>query len=191
MQIAKRSVFVGRHGVLLLAAIALIMAGGCNRAEDEPSGPLTIHLTSTSIVDGVLNKAITCDGQGLSPQLSWSAPPPKTQGLALVVTDRDSPLGFNFVHWVLYNIPAGARELPAGIPTQKTLQDGSEQGNNDNDKAGYGPPCPSGKAVHHYDFILYAVDVHVDFPSASKKRLLQVLSGHVLARGELVGRYAH
>jgi len=33
--------------------------------------------------------------------------------------------------------------------------------------------------------------VHVDFPSASKKRLLQVLSGHVLARGELVGRYAH
>jgi Phosphatidylethanolamine-binding protein len=91
MQIAKRSVSVGRNRVLLLAAIPLIMAGGCNRAGDEPSGPLTIHLMSTSIVDGVLNKAITCDGQGLSPQLSWSAPPPKTQGLALVVTDRDSP----------------------------------------------------------------------------------------------------
>ena len=187
-KIAKRSVSFGCDRLLQSAAILLIVIAGCNRTGDEPSGPLTIQLVSSSIVDGVLNKATTCDGQGLSPQLSWSAPPPKSQRLALVMTDRDSPLGYNFVHWVVYNIPTGAREIPPGIPAQK-IRDGAEQGNNDNDKAGYSPPCPSGKSIHHYDFILYAVDVPVNIPSASKKQLLQALSGHVLARGELIGGY--
>jgi Raf kinase inhibitor-like YbhB/YbcL family protein len=189
MQIARRSIFVGCNRLLPSALLLLILAGGCNRTGDEPTGPLTVRLMSTSIVDGVLNKAITCDGQGHSPQLSWSAPPPQSQSLALVVTDRDSPLGYNFVHWVIYNVAAGARELPAGVPAQNELPDGAEQGKNDNDKAGYSPPCPPGKSVHHYDFILYAVDVPVNLPSASKKQLLHAISGHVLARGELIGRY--
>lgn len=191
MQTEKRSISVGckRLIILISAVTALVIASGCNRTGHEPMGPLTIQLTSPNIPAGVLSKTITCDGQGSSPQLSWTAPPPRSQTLALVVTDRDSPLGYNFVHWVVYNIPAGARELPAGLPALKTLPDGAEQGLNDRDKAGYAPPCPSGKSVHHYDFILYAVDVPVNLPSASKKQLLHAISGHVLARGELIGHY--
>ena len=189
MQTPKRNT---SFNLLFLSALTLlVMAGGCNRTGDEPAGPLTIRLTSASIVDGVLNKAITCDGQGLSPQLFWSAPPPQSKSLALVVTDRDSPLGYNFVHWVIYNLAASARELPVGVSAQKTLPDGAKQGKNDKDKAEYSPPCPPGKVAHHYDLILYAVDVPVDLPFASKKQLLGAISGHILARGELVGRYGH
>jgi Raf kinase inhibitor-like YbhB/YbcL family protein len=189
MQIEKRSAAVGCNCLLISAVIWLVMVTGCNRTGQEPMGPITIHLASAGIVDGVLGKAFTCDGQGLSPQLSWTAPPPQSQRLALVVTDRDAPLGYNFVHWVMYNIPADARRLPAGIPTQKILPEGSEQGINDKDQAGYTPPCPAGKSVHHYDFILYAIDRPVNLHSASKKQLLHAISGHVLARGELIGQY--
>jgi Raf kinase inhibitor-like YbhB/YbcL family protein len=185
MQIEQRSV-----SVLISALISLVMASGCNRTGHEPTGPLTIQLTSASMSAGVLSKAFTCDGQGLSPELSWTAPPPHSQTLALVVTDRDSPLGYNFVHWVMYNIPTDVRRLPAGLFTQQILPDGSEQGINDKNQAGYTPPCPPGKSVHHYDFILYAIDIPVNLHSLSKKQLFQAIRNHVLARGELIGRYS-
>ena len=189
MQTWKYKVSFKRNPLFTCAVTLLVLTGGCNRTGDEPTGPTTIRLTSTSIVDGTLNKAITCDGQGLSPQLSWSAPPQRSQSLALVVTDRDSPLGYNFVHWVIYKLAANTRELPAGVSAQTTLPNEAEQGKNDKDKAEYSPPCPPGKSIHHYDFILYAVDAVVDLHSPSKKQLLQAIRGHVLARGELIGRY--
>jgi Raf kinase inhibitor-like YbhB/YbcL family protein len=170
-------------------ALLLVLAGGCNRAGKEPTAPLSIQVTSSSIPAGVLNKMSTCDGQGVSPQLAWTAPPAATRSLALVVTDRDAPLGYNFVHWVVYNIPPGTSELPEGLSAHRQLSDGAVEGLNDSDKPGYFPPCPPAKSSHRYDFILYAVDTTVNLPSASKKQLLDAIGGHVLARGELVARY--
>jgi Raf kinase inhibitor-like YbhB/YbcL family protein len=178
-----------RNCLLLGIVIVVLWTTACHRGGNEPVAPLSIQLTSSSVTAGVVSKASTCDGQGASPQLSWNAPPGGTQSLALVVTDRDSPFGYNFVHWVLYNIPPNTRELPSGLPSQGQLADGTEQGLNDNDKPGYTPPCPPGKSAHRYDFVLYAVDIKVDLPSASKKQLLQAISGHVLAKGELIARY--
>jgi Raf kinase inhibitor-like YbhB/YbcL family protein len=184
----RQSLCANRRTPLLVGAVFLVVAAGCNRGGNEPLAPLSMQLASARIAAGELSKAITCDGAGLSPQLTWSEPPPQTRSLALVVTDRDSPLGYNFVHWVIYNISPSTRELPAEIPAQNTLPDGVEQGPNDSNKPGYTPPCPKGKS-HRYDFILYALDTRVNLPSATKKQLLSAVSGHVLARGELVGRY--
>jgi Raf kinase inhibitor-like YbhB/YbcL family protein len=189
MQFEKRAVSHVCNRLLIGAVVILVTVDGCNRGGNEPMAPLSIQLTSASSPAGEIGKAFTCDGQGLSPQLSWSAPPPQTRSLALVVTDRDSPLGYQFVHWVIYNISDGTRELPAGLSAQKALPDGAEQGLNDDDKPGYTPPCPPGKSAHRYDFVLYALDVRVSLPSASKKQLLHAINGHVLARGELIGHY--
>ena len=174
---------------LSLAATMLMLTAGCRDSAKEPTAPLTMGLTSTSVAGGMIDRACTCDGQGLSPQLSWSNAPPNTRSLALVVTDRDSPLGFNFVHWVVYNMPPSTRELPVGLPVQQWLPSGAEQGSAGNDRPGYAPPCPHGKSTHRYDFIVYALDSQVNVHSASKKQLLDAIRGRVIARGELIARY--
>jgi Raf kinase inhibitor-like YbhB/YbcL family protein len=133
-----------------------------------------------------------CDGQDVSPELSWKSSPERTESFVLVVTDTDSPFGFNFVHWVLYDIPPDERELPEGIANQQQLPDGSRQGHNGFDKIGYVGPCPPGHSPHRYVFDLYALDTKLNLPpGASKKQVLKAMKGHVLASGELVGRFQH
>ena len=174
-----------------MIGLAFSILGGCHhRGGPEPDAPLSIQLTSTDFQNGIIPKAQSCDGNGASPQLSWTAPPAGTRSLALVVTDRDSPFGFNFVHWVVYNMPADSRALSENVPPAATLSDGSEQGLNDKKQTGYTPPCPPGKSPHRYDFVLYAVDKGVDLHGATKEQLLDAISGHVLAKGELVGKFA-
>ncbi len=68
-----------------------------------------------------------CDGHDISPELSWAAPPDRTRSFALIVTDKDSPLGLNFVHWVLYDLPADKRELPQEVAKQEQPPDGSRR----------------------------------------------------------------
>ena len=83
---------------LIGTALALPFLGGCGRGPDELPAPLTLSLTSPGIAAGVLDKAHTCGGTGISPALLWGAPPPGTRSLALTVTDLDSPFGYRFVH---------------------------------------------------------------------------------------------
>ena len=60
-----------------------------------------------------------CEGESsVSPALSWSAPPARTQSSVVIAIGRDPPFGFRFVHWVLYDLLAGTRELAEGIPKQ-------------------------------------------------------------------------
>jgi len=134
----------------------------------------------------------SCDHQdGASPELSWSAPPEHTQSFALIVFDKDSPFGFKFTHWVFHDIPSDKRELPENTPKQEQLPDGSRQGHNDYDRIGYVGPCPP-RGTHHYIFTLYALDINLNLPpSASKKQVVKAMNGHVLASGELVGRFQH
>ena len=133
-----------------------------------------------------------CNGQDISPQLSWSPPPEGTQSFVLIVIDKDSPLWFNFVHWVLYDLSPDKRELPEGIAKRGELQDGSRQGNNGFDKIGYAGPCPPGHSPHRYLFHLYALNARLNLPAAvSKSQVEKAMKGHVLASGEIVGKYQH
>lgn len=132
----------------------------------------------------------TCDGEDTSPPLEWSAPPSGAASLALIVDDPDAPMG-TWVHWVIYNLPAEARGLPAGITPDAELPDGSRQGNNSWPKLGYGGPCPP-SGSHRYVFKLYALDAVLDVrPGATEQQLLQAMEGHILAEAQLMGTYAH
>jgi hypothetical protein len=53
-------------------------------------------------------------GDNLSPPLQWEAPPNGTKSFALIVDDIDAPNGI-FTHWIVYNMPPEAREIPEGI----------------------------------------------------------------------------
>jgi Raf kinase inhibitor-like YbhB/YbcL family protein len=177
--------------VALLAGLLLLLAGlpGCRGSTTLGKGTPTLALTSTSFSEKEFPQRFTCDGADSSPELAWAAPPPATQSFALLVVDRDAPLG-SFVHWVLYDLPPDKREIPESLPKQALLPDGSRQGLNDFDKAGYGGPCPPGKKAHRYIFALYAVDSKLNLPSGSTRRDVEdALGGHILAHGLLIGRY--
>ncbi len=175
----------------LLVGLVLVLGGlaGCRGSATMGEGKPTLALTSTSFRGGEIPTQFTCDGADTSPELAWAAPPAGTQSIALIVVDRDAPLG-SFVHWVLYDLPADKRELTEGLPKQAQLPDGSRQGLNDFDKTGYGGPCPPGKSGHRYVFALYAIDSRLNLPVGSTRREVEnALKGHILAHGELIARY--
>jgi Raf kinase inhibitor-like YbhB/YbcL family protein len=175
-------------GILLLTATQV----GCSHAASQGTAA-SLELRSSSFSGDTIPRTFSsCDHQdGASPELSWSTPPEHTQSFTLVVFDKDSPFGFKFTHWVLYDIPSDKRELPENTPKQDQLADGSRQGKNDYDRIGYVGPCPP-RGTHHYVFTLYAVDIKLSLPpGASKKQVVKAMNGHVLASGELVGRFQH
>jgi Raf kinase inhibitor-like YbhB/YbcL family protein len=104
------------------------------------------------------------------------------------VTDPDAR---TFTHWVLYNLPANANSLPANVPKQDQLSDGSRQGRNDFGKIGYAGPCGPRGSTHRYFFDLFALDSTLDLPAgATRAQIEDAMNTHVLARGKLMARYS-
>ncbi|NWG13314.1 MAG: YbhB/YbcL family Raf kinase inhibitor-like protein [Acidobacteria bacterium] len=151
---------------------------------------MAFTLTSKAFENGGnIPKMFTCDGQDVSPSLAWSEPPAGTQSLALIADDPDAPMG-TWVHWVAYDLPAGARELPQAIPRTGGLPGGGAQGVNDFRRTGYGGPCPPPGKPHRYYFKLYALDRKLGLKlGASKRDVEAAMKGHILAQAELMGRY--
>lgn len=172
--------------------IAVSAVTGCHGAQQPEfgAGSPALQLTTAAFNNnGRIPAAFTCDGANTSPTLAWSEPSAATKSFALIFDDSNAP-GGTFVHWVIYGLPASARSLPAAVPKQGQLPDGSRQGRNDFGDTGYGGPCPPGHSEHHYRFVLYAADTVLTLPAgATKQQLEDALRGHVVARGRLVGLY--
>lgn len=138
---------------------------------------------------GTIPTMYTCDGQDVSPPLSWSEPPAGTESLVLLCDDPDAPVG-TWDHWVLFNIPAASRSLPEGMGAEPVIDGAGVQGTNSWDRIGYGGPCPPKGGEHRYYFRLYALDTNLDLDSgAMRKDVEKALQAHVLAQGQLMGRY--
>jgi Raf kinase inhibitor-like YbhB/YbcL family protein len=150
----------------------------------------SIKITSAAFTEGEMIPAqYTCDGSNVSPPLAWDTVPAGTRSLALVADDPDAPMG-TWVHWVAYNLPASVKELKEGILPSDSLPGGGRQGLSDFGKYGYGGPCPPG-GTHRYFFKLYALDTALPLSGKVTKRQLEAaMKGHVLAQGELMGRYS-
>ena len=94
------------------------------------------------------------------------------------------------MHWVLYDLLPDVAALAEDIPPDEELAGGGKQGTNSWGKIGYGGPCPPKGPAHRYFFKLYALDTELNLsPGATKKDLLKAMEGHILAEGQLMGRY--
>ncbi len=142
-----------------------------------------ITITSPAFQEGgTIPVKYSCDGQNISPQLDWSSLPDGAKSLVLIVEDPDAP-GGTFIHWVLYGLPASLKGLAEGANT-------GVQGTNSFRKGGYGGPCPPRGSTHRYYFKLYALDTNLNLkPGASKSDVEKASSGHILAQGQLMGRF--
>jgi Raf kinase inhibitor-like YbhB/YbcL family protein len=162
-----------------------------SKADVVPVGgkKMEIKITSPAFEEGGLIPArYTADGADISPPLQWEAVPEGTRSIALISDDPDAPVG-TWVHWVLYNLPADTRDLTENVPPDKTLPNGARQGTSDFGRIGYGGPAPP-SGTHRYFFKIYALDVQIDLPPGARKPdLLKAMEGHILAQGQLMGRY--
>lgn len=148
-----------------------------------------IKVTSTAFTEGeALPRQYTCDGVNISPPLEWT-PTPGAKTLAIVCDDPDAPAG-PWTHWLVYNLPGPTMGLIENMPAQEKVGGGGMQGTNGFGKIGYGGPCPP-SGTHRYFFKLYALDAELPLqPGAAKDQLMKAMEGHVLALGQLMGRYA-
>jgi len=131
----------------------------------------------------------TGEGADASPALKWEGAPSSTKSFALICDDPDAP-GGTWVHWVIYNIPAGTTGLSEGVAKSDTGA-GARQGVNDFGKVGYnGPMPPRGHGQHRYYFRLYALKTELDLkPRATKAQLEAAMKGQILAEERLIGTY--
>ncbi len=146
---------------------------------------MKLIISSSELADGgTIPARYTCDGENISPSISWSKAPPGTQSLVLIVDDPDAPVG-TWVHWVLFNIPSSLRGLP-----EKVAPVVGVQGQNDFRNLGYGGPCPPKGKPHRYFFKVYALDINLNLPkAATKANVEKAMQGHILAEGQLIGKY--
>ncbi len=101
----------------------------------------------------------------------------------------DAPVR-TWVHWVLFNIPAGARAMAEGVPADPAIAGLGVHGANSWKRLGYGGPCPPKGSPHRYTFRLYALDTVLDLDAgASRAELDRAMEGHILGSGQLMGRY--
>jgi Raf kinase inhibitor-like YbhB/YbcL family protein len=158
-------------------------------AKTRGGAEMAITITSTAFTDGgMIPREYTCDGRDISPPLAWDGVPEGTISLAIICDDPDAPVG-TWVHWVLFNIPATVNKLPQSMLPDKVLESGARHGINDFRKFGYGGPCPPG-GTHRYYFKIYALDIELtQEPGLTKAELLKAMKGHILAEGQVMGRY--
>lgn len=182
-----------KNTVLIVTTI-LFLFSSCKKTKEvdlqtEGDKKMDIKITSSAFKDGgLIPTKYTCDGADISPPLQWDAVPEGTKSIALICDDPDAPMG-TWVHWVLYNLPPDVVELAEDVPADETLPNGAMQGTSDFGRIGYGGPCPP-SGTHRYFFKIYLLDTTLDLsPGARKRDLLKAMEGHILAQGQLIGKY--
>ena len=181
-----------------LASLACFLLATLAFEVGAQDAPETISVTSSAFDHhGMVPEANSAYGDNVSIDLSWADLPEGTQQLALICDDpivvEIGMMEQPFVHWVMYNIPASASGLPAGLPSDATLEmnglEGAVNGLNGLRRSGYfGPRPPANGQLHAYHFRVYALDDALNLePGLGKAALLDAMEGHVLATGMLMG----
>lgn len=183
----------------MLAAVITACASAATTTESPAANELpateatmSLELTSDAFGNGQSIPAkYSCVGKNISPGLAWNEPPTGTQSFALIVDDPDAPMG-TWVHWVLFNIPADARNLQEDLSISgKNVDPGAIYvGKNSSGNTRYDGPCPP-SGTHRYYFKLYALDSMLNLlRGATKDQILKEMEGHILAWGELMGTFS-
>jgi Raf kinase inhibitor-like YbhB/YbcL family protein len=157
-------------------------------------------LASTTFKDGELmpkkasnTKAFNanCDGENISPQLSWSGVPEGTKSFTLALVDPEGQRGIGLIHWVAYGIPANVTSLAEGEASRPS--DKFVGGKNAFGIPTYSGPCPPPGSPHHYTFVMIATDLEPKAlpPGLTLPELWELLKDHRKAVAGLVGLFVN
>lgn len=128
-----------------------------------------------------------CNGENVSPQLSWVNPPENTKSFAIICHDPDAPRENGWYHWLVINIPKNITSIPKAGKINGALETMT-----DFKTTGYGGACPPvGHGVHHYNFTVYALDVEkldikvTELPKIAENEILK----HTIAKSTITGLF--
>jgi Raf kinase inhibitor-like YbhB/YbcL family protein len=169
---------------MFLVAVLISSWLGVNLIPSSAGKTMKLDVSSRAFAEGQsIPQKHTCDGEDVSPPMKWSGAPANTKSIAIICEDPDAPSG-TFTHWVLYDLVGTTKEL------NERSSDGGKEGANGFGKTGYGGPCPPPGAAHRYFFRVYALDTpSLGGAGSSKEDVTAVMEGHILAQGQLMGRY--
>jgi Raf kinase inhibitor-like YbhB/YbcL family protein len=179
-----------RISCLLVLASFTGLAQGQSAPAAKGGHALPFTLTSSAFAAGaMIPDQYTCSGQDISPALQWSNAPTKTTSFALIMDDPDAPAG-DWVHWVMWDVPASKHALAENVAKSEQLDDGSHQGRSSFNRVGYSGPCPPPGPTHRYFLRLYALDSKLTVASGADRAALEsAMKGHVLATAEFMGTF--
>lgn len=155
--------------------------------------PDTIKVSSPAFFhDQPMPERFTADGAKISPSLAWSGVPQNARSVVLVIEDADSPTPSPITHAIVLGLSLRNGELKEGaLPSPDHKGDPHAMGINSHLQLTYLPPDPPpGHGLHRYLFQFFALDIlsiNEDHPSTASLRT--AMSGHVLAKGLLIGTY--
>jgi Raf kinase inhibitor-like YbhB/YbcL family protein len=182
--------------VFLLAGMLLI--SGCvqnenaeipvtNESPEAGKGDGNMNIQSIKVfssafaANGSIPGKYTCDGANVNPPLEFEGIPEEADSLVLIVDDPDAPMK-TFTHWIVWNIEPVAKIEEDTIP--------GVEGINDFKRIGYGGPCPP-SGTHRFFFRVYALDRQLELKAGTgRKDLENEMIGHIIAEGELMGKYS-
>jgi len=125
----------------------------------------------------------TCDGENVNPPLLIGDVPENAKSLVLIVDDPDASRGA-FVHWTVWNIDPGIKEIKENSCPQNAVE-----GRTDFGRPGYGGPCPP-SGTHRYFFKLFALNTTLDIDTSTEAADLErEIEDNILAKAQLVGLY--
>ena len=176
----------------VLAALAIALA-----APALAAGKLTLKSADIkpggTLGDQQVFNGFGCSGGNVSPQLSWANPPAGTKSFVVTAYDPDAPTGSGWWHWVVYDIPSTATELPQGAGSgQGALPEGAKQGRTDFGQPGFGGACPPpGDKPHRYVFTVYALKVpSLDVPPDASPAMIGFMTrASSLGSASLTAKY--
>lgn len=180
-------------GASLLAAI---LFAGAVAPGTQAQSPEPIIVQSPTMQTGqMMPRDYAPDGRNLSPPITWDNLPEGTRQIAVICQDHGAGNPPPWVHWIIYNIPGTARGLPEGIPFDAGVPmppqvTGAVQGNNGWGLSMYRGPAPPVGNLHHYHFVVYALDEELNLPpDLNREELLEAIEGHVIGQGDLMPLY--
>ncbi len=177
---------------LIGASIALV-APSSDALGQAPQG--FIVRSPTMRTGEMIPRDYAPDGRNLSPPITWESLPAGTRQIAVICQDHGAGNPPPWVHWIIYNIPGSATGLPEGVPFDPTEPmppgiAGAVQGNNSWGLPMYRGPAPPGGSLHHYHFVVYALDTELNLPPGlDRAQLLEAIDGHVIGQGDLMPIY--
>ena len=161
------------------------------KVTSQASKPFTVGSPDFS-AGGLLPKAHTCDGVGISPALTFTGIPSSAQSLAVIMDTIPGPLRpgevdiGNHFYLILYDIPANTMSIPAGATNIGTLGQ-----NFQGKKLGYTPPCSQGSGLKEYTITAFALSekLNLDPAQATESAILKAVEGKTIAKSVLVAKY--
>ena len=147
-----------------------------------------------TLTDQQVFNGFGCSGANVSPELSWRSAPAGTKSFVLTVYDPDAPTGSGWWHWVVYDIPASAKELPQGAGSGKAaLPEGAKQARTDFGAPGFGGACPPpGDKPHRYVFTIHALKLDkLEVPADASPAMIGFMTrANSLGSASFTAKYA-